>query len=100
MITLKLIFAMLFATILLSGCILENKEAIFTINSEPITQAQYDKEYKALTNNEQYNALAPEIKNDPDSYINLVVKFKVINEIIGTTLLEQEMAKKNITVTE
>ena len=59
---------------------IENKEAIFTINSEPITQAQYDKEYKTLTNTEQYNALAPEIKNDPDSYINLVVKFKVINE--------------------
>ena len=46
--TLKLIFAMLFATILLSGCIFENKEAIFTINSEPITQAQYDKSYGDL----------------------------------------------------
>lgn len=98
--TLKLICAILFTTILLSGCILENKEAIFTINSEPITQAQYDKEYKASTNTEQYNALAPEIKNDPDSYINLIVKFKVLNEIIGTTLLEQEISKKNITVSE
>lgn len=97
---LKLFSVVLFATLLLSGCVFQKKEAIITVNSVPITQADYDDSYKALTKNENFAQLEPEMKNNPDSYINLMLKDKIVNELIIKALLKQEMDKKNIVVTD
>lgn len=97
---LKLLTTMLFSALLLSGCISKNEDAIVTVNSQPITKASYDKAYKVLSKDPNFAQLPAEMRNDPDSYINLVYRDKIIKELIIKSLLDQEISKKNIVVTE
>lgn len=81
---------------LLTGCALD-RTAIITVNGEPITKAQYEKIYNAQMNSPQLKQLGPEAKN-PNGYIGLMTKDRVINELIVKTILEQQIKKHKITV--
>ena len=99
---LKLFSAIMLMALLLSACSIKNnnQEAIITINSQPITQAQYDEAYKLISKSENFAQFPAEMRNDPNSQVNLVVKDRIVNELIIKALLEQEMVKKNIVVSE
>ena len=97
---LKLLAVLLFSTLVLSGCMFNNKEAIITVNSRPITQADYDNAYKAIIKSGIYAQYPDEMRKDPESLVYVDIKERVINELIIKELLAQEMEKKNITVTE
>lgn len=81
---------------LLTGCALD-RTAIITVNGEPVTKAQYEKIYNAQINSPQLKQFAPEAKG-PNSYIGLMTKDRVINELIVKTLLEQQIKKHKITI--
>ena len=97
---LKLFAALLLTSLLLSGCVFGKKEAIITINNQPITQADYDAAYKLFAKSDNFAQLTPEMRNNPDSYVNLMIKDRIVNELIVKSLLNQEITKKNIVVTD
>ena len=101
--TLILISIMLSA-VLLSGCNLKDigqrKDAIITVNGEKITKAQYE---AALEKNANSSALAQfgiDYRKDENSYFYVANKQKVVNELIFKAILDQEIKKRKIKITQ
>ncbi len=95
-------FTKIFATLTLSlalvcGC--TTGKGIISVNDEVITQGQYDQAYNKIIQSPQFSLLGEDAK-DPNSLIALMAKDRVVNELIVKTLLEQEIKKRGIEVTE
>lgn len=88
--TKKLLITAMLSALLLTGCGFKNKDVIITVNNEPITQAQFDDAFKALTNDKL---------KDKESSMYLIIKDRVVNDLVVRKLLEQEIEKRKITVT-
>ncbi len=86
------------ATLLLCGCVSHN--AVVTVNGEAITKAQYDKAFDAIANNSMFAQMGIDVKKDPNSFMHLMIKDRVINELIIKELLDQEIEKKHIKVSK
>lgn len=86
------------ATLLLCGCVSHN--AVVTVNGEAITKAQYDKAFDAVANNSMFAQMGIDVKKDPNSFMHLMIKDRVINELIIKELLDQEIEKKHIKVSK
>ncbi len=86
------------ATLLLCGCV--NNNAVVTVNGEAITKAQYEKAFDAIANNSMFTQMGIDIKKDPNSFMHLMIKDRVINELIIKELLDQDIEKKHIKVSK
>lgn len=94
---LKLFATIAMASLMLCGCV--NKNAIITINNEAITKAQYEKAFDAIANNSMFSQMGIDLKKDPNSFLHLMLKDRVVSELMVKTLLDQEIKKKHIKVT-
>lgn len=86
------------ATLLLCGCV--NQNAVVTVNGEAITKAQYEKAFDAVANNSMFAQMGIDVKKDPNSFMHLMIKDRVINELIIKELLDQDIEKKHIKVSK
>ncbi len=99
----KLLACLAISTVLFTGCSIgKNSEGIIKVNDTVITKAQFDEAFdknvdksflKSFGGSKNIN------KSDDDPLYN-IFKEKISNELIVKTLLEQEIAKRNITVTK
>ncbi len=81
---------------LLTGCALD-RSAIITVNGEAITKAQYEKILNEQLKSPQFQNMPAEAKAE-NSYIMLMTKDRITNELIVKTILEQQIKKHKITV--
>lgn len=97
----KFVLASLLSVILFTGCSFDTKkDAIIMINDTPITKQQYQKEFDKLAGSPMFKQMGVDLKADPNGYINLMLKDKVVNELIVKTILDNEMQKRKIKATE
>lgn len=97
--TLKALTTMALSATLLCGCVSNaGKDAIMTINNEPITQVQYQKEFNEATKNPMLANMGIDLKNNPESPLHLMLKDRVVNELIIKNLLDQDIKKRKIKV--
>ena len=94
----KLFTTIAISTMLLTGCTFNNSNAIVRVNGKNITQAQFDKSLDKQANNSMLKQMGIDIKKDKNGFLYLMTKDKVVNELIVKSLIEQEMAKRNIRV--
>ena len=91
----KLIITSILSAILLTGCGFDaKKDAVIIINDTPITKQQYQKEFDKLAANPMFKQMGVDVKTD--SGMGLVVKDKVVNELIVKAILNAEIEKRNI----
>lgn len=95
----KLLATLAVSAVLFAGCGLKSGETIITVNDTKITQGQFDEMLDKQANNGMVKALGIDVKSDKNSFIYLLLKERVTNELIVKALLEQEMAKRGIEVT-
>lgn len=95
----KLLTTLAISAVLFAGCGLKSGETIITVNDKKITQGQFDEMFNKQANNGMMKALGIDVKSDKNSFIYLLIKERVINELIVKTLLEDEIAKRGIEVT-
>ena len=91
------IFALLaFAsmTLVLGGCV--SKNAVVMVNNEPIMRTQYEKAFDAVANNSMFTQAGIDLKKDKNSFLHLMLKERVINELIVKKLIDQEISKRKI----
>ena len=81
---------------LLTGCALD-KTAIIKVNGEPITRAQYEKALNQQLKTPQMQQMGNQTK-DPNSFVMLMTKDRITNELIVKTILEQQIREHKITV--
>ena len=95
----KLLATLAVSAVLFAGCGLKSGETIITVNDTKITQGQFDEMLDKQANNGMVKALGIDVKSDKNSFIYLLIKERVTNELIVKALLEQEIAKRGIEVT-
>ena len=94
----KLLATIALSTMLLSGCVLSDRNAINKVNNEAITKQQYEQAFDAVANNSMFSQMGIDMKKDPNSFMHLMLKDRVVNELIVKKLLDQEIKKKHIKV--
>ena len=96
---LKALTTIALSATLLCGCIQNSsKEAIMTINNQSITQAQYQKEFDLITKNPMMANMGVDLKNNPQSPLHLMLKDRVVNELIIKNILDQDIKNRKIKV--
>ncbi len=87
--------------IICSGCSLKKGgEDIIKIDGTPITKVEFDKAYNEAISNNMFAQMGIDIKKDPNNTFALMIKEKVVAELIVKTILENEMEKNKITVSK
>jgi peptidyl-prolyl cis-trans isomerase C len=96
----KKLFLTLLATVFLfSGCGLK-PNVVIKVNNQSITKSQFDKAYEKAAKHSQLAQMGIDIPEDENNLMYLMVKDRVINDLIVKELLNQELKKRNITVTK
>ncbi|CCX80395.1 pPIC-type PPIASE domain protein [Clostridium sp. CAG:715] len=95
----KLLTTLAVSAVLFAGCGLKSGEAIIKVNNQNITQGQFDAEFDKQAGNGIAKALGIDVKDDKNSFLYMLIKDRVVNELIVKALLNQEMQKRGIEVT-
>ncbi len=95
----KLLATLAVSAVLFAGCGLKSGEAIIKVNDQTITQGQFDQEFDRQANTGFAKAFGINVKDEKNGFLYLLIKERVINELIVKTLLDEEIAKRGIEVT-
>lgn len=94
----KLLATLAISAVLFAGCGLKSGEAIIKVNDKKITQGQFDEMMDRQAGSGTLKALGVDIKNDKNNFLYLLIKDRVVNELIVKTLLNEEIEKRGIEV--
>ena len=98
---LKLAILAFVAMFVLTGCSFnKNNNDLIKINNTVITQKEYNKAYDAVTSNAMFSQMGIDLKKDVENPFALMMREKVISELMVKVLLDDEMAKRKIKVTK
>ena len=95
----KLLATLAISAVLFAGCGLKSNEAIIKVNDKTITQGQFDEILNRQAGNSTFKTLGIDVKEAKNNFLYLLMKDRIVNELIVKTLLEEEMAKRNIDAT-
>lgn len=84
--------------LMISGCCAPN--TIVSVNGESITRGQYETAFNNAAKNTMFTQMGIDLKKDQNSFLHLMMKDRVINELIVKKLLDQEVKKRHIKVTQ
>ena len=96
----KLLATVALSAILFTGCGIKSTQTIIKVNDKKITQAQFDESFNKQTNNGMIAQLGIDVKDGKNNFLYYLIKERVVNELIVRSLLEQEMARRDIKVTK
>ena len=95
----KLLTVLAVSAVMFAGCGLKSHEAIIKVNDKAITQAQFDQMMDRQAGSGMLAAMGVDVKKDKNSFIYLLLKDRIVNELIVKSLLEEEINKRGIKVT-
>lgn len=96
----RLLATVAISAMLLTGCTLGPKNTIIKVNGQDITQNQFDDSMNDAVGNSMFAQMGVDVKKDKNGFLYLMMKDKVVNELIVKSLINQEMDKRNIKVTK
>ena len=94
----KLLATIAVSAILFSGCGLKSVQTIIKVNNTKISQAQFDQIFDREANSGAMAQLGIDLKNGKNDFMYNLVKSRVVNELVIKALLDEEMDKRNIKV--
>lgn len=98
---LKAFVVLLLAMFSLAGCgFNKNKNALIVVNDTPITKQQFDESFDVVAKNPMFAQMGVDLKADQNSFLYLMLKDRVVNELIVKTLLDNEIDKRKIKVSD
>ncbi len=98
---LKISIIAFLAIFVFAGCSFKkNDNDIIKINDTVITKKEYNQAYDAITSNNMFAQMGIDLKNDTDNIFALLMREKVVSELMVKALLNEEMEKRNIKVTK
>lgn len=98
--TKQLIATLALSAVMLTGCTFLKNDVILKVNGQPITQAQYDQSFDKAMNASMFSKMGIDVKKDKNGFLYLMIKDKVVNELIVRALMDQELEKRHIQVTK
>lgn len=96
----KLLATLAVSAVLFAGCGLKSGETIIKVNNTNITQGEFDKVMDKQAGNSSLKTLGVDLKNDKTNFLYLLMKDRIVNELIIKALLDEEIAKRGIEVSK
>src|SRR5574344_1384701 len=96
----KILTTIALSGLMLTGCGITDFNTIIKVNDKSITQGQYNDLFNKAAGNSMFAQMGLDIKKDKNNFLYLMIKDRVINELIVKTLVDQEMEKRHIKVTK
>lgn len=94
----KLLATVLIAGMLVTGCGVKSSKAIIKINNETITQKEFDKMMDKQISMSPFAKLGGDLAENKDSMLYLMTEKTVLNHLIVKTILDEEVSKHGIKV--
>ena len=94
----KLLVTLAVSAILFSGCGFKGANTIIKVNDTKITQGQFDKALEKQMGNSMFARMGVDLKNNKNTFLINILKVRVVNDLVTKALLEQEMDKRGIKV--
>lgn len=94
----KLLATVLIAGMLVTGCGIKSSKAIIKINNETITQKEFDKMMDKQISMSPFAKLGGDLAENKDSMLYLMTEKTVLNHLIVKTILDEEVSKHGIKV--
>ena len=95
----RVLLTLLASALVFSGCGFKGG-AVIKVNNKAITRGQYQEAFKNAAKNSQLAQMGIEIPDDENNLMYLMIKDRVVNELIVKELITQELDKRNIKVTK
>lgn len=95
----RVLITALASMFLFTGCTM-NKDVIIKVNNKPITQTQFDTEFKKASSEGMLAQMGIEVPKSDDNFMYLMLKDKIVNELIVKSLLDQELNRRHIKITK
>lgn len=96
--TKKMLITLIVSMFVLTGCSFnKQKDAIIEVNDSVITKSEFEKSFNQEINNPVFKQLGLNVKTK-NSFMYMLIKGRVINNLIVKTLVNEEIAKRNIKV--
>lgn len=98
----KLLVALSLMSFIVTGCSVNGGDVIMKVNGEPVKKSQFDKKFKELSGGSPFAANLKSAKDSDDKEQNMlyvIFRDKAVNELIYDTLIQQEIKRRNIIVT-
>ncbi len=95
----KVLVTLMASALIFSGCGFKGG-TIIKVNNKSITKSQFDEAYKNAAKNSQLAQMGIEIPENEDNLMYLMIKDRVVNELIVKELINQEMDKRQIKVSK
>ncbi|MFI3299825.1 MAG: peptidylprolyl isomerase [Candidatus Gastranaerophilales bacterium] len=97
--TKKLLVTLAASVMLLSGCGKKEETYVIKVNDTQITKTQFDQAFELQAKNGILARLGFDVKDGEDSAISLMIKQRVVEELIVKSLIEEEMTKRELKAT-
>lgn len=94
----KLLATVALSAILFTGCGIKSAQTIIKVNGQNITQGQFDESFDKSAQGGMMAQLGINVKDGKNNFLYYLIKDKVVNELIVKELLNQEMDKRGIKV--
>lgn len=94
----KLLATFALSAILFTGCGIKSAQTIIKVNGQSITQGQFDESFNKSAQGGMMSQLGINIKDGKNNFLYYLIKDKVVNELVVKELLNQEMDKRGIKV--
>lgn len=96
----KFLVVLLLAAFVVTGCGVKDKTGIIKVNDHIITQADYDELFNQTAKSPALQAFGLDAKKvDKKGFMYVMIKDKVVSELIVKALIDDEIEKRHITVT-
>ena len=97
----KIALIAMLAIFVFSGCTFKKSdENIIKVNNTVITKNDFDKAYETVASNNMFSQMGIDLKNDTNNVFTLMMREKVVSELMVKALLNDEMEKRKITVSK
>lgn len=95
----KLLVTLAVSAVLFAGCGFKGGNAIIKVNNDKITQGEFDQKLDQAIGNSMFARMGVDVKNNKNTFLINIIKERVVQELIVKSLLDEEIKKRGIKIT-
>lgn len=94
----KLLVTLAASAVLFAGCGLKSGNTVIKVNDTKITKGEFDRKMDEAIGASMFGQMGVDLKNNKNEFLIYIIKQRVVNELIVKALMDQEMKKRGIKI--
>lgn len=94
----KLLVTLAASALLFAGCGLKGNNVVIKVNDKKITQSEFDKQMDIAFKGSMFAQMGIDYKDEKNAFLANILKQRVVNELIVKALIDSEIEKRGIKV--